>query len=157
MNIIETRLDRLLLHIEHVRNNCETLGKRLIDKGQIDLGVELIARGHVHDNSKFYGIEWLYLHSDIKQHNPSMFKEALIHHHLHNSHHPEFYDSIHSMKTVDIAEFCCDITARSSETGKDVMDWIHTKAMVKYNFSKESIVYKNIEDNLNLLLERVFI
>lgn len=54
----EEKLYVIVRHIKNVQENCLLLGEKLIEKGLIDFGRELIARGFCHDNSKFYGIEW---------------------------------------------------------------------------------------------------
>lgn len=156
MNIVQTRLSALLRHIGHVRENCETLGQRLIDKGRTEFGIELIARGQIHDNSKFYGIEWLYLHGDVKEHNKEMFKEAALHHTQNNDHHPEYWGSIHSMDEICIYEMVCDWSARSSEFGNDVHVWVDQKASKKYHFTSDDNVYQDIQCALSLLLEPSF-
>jgi Family of unknown function (DUF5662) len=157
MNVIEKRMSLLLRHISNVRENCEIVGNKLIGLGKIDLGVELIARGQIHDNSKFYGVEWLYLHPDVKEHNPAMFKSAVLEHITHNDHHPEFYGSIHEMPEINLMELTCDICARSHEFGNDVNDWLEEKAFIKYNFNKKSDAYDIIHYTSNLLYEKAFV
>ena len=48
----------LTRHIRNVEDNCLLLGTKLIERGEVDLGRQLIANGYVHDTSKFYGIEF---------------------------------------------------------------------------------------------------
>lgn len=144
-------------HIQHVRDNCETIGHKLIELGKLDDGVMLIANGMIHDNSKFHGIEWSYLHVDVKEHNPEMFKLAWQQHAKNNPHHPEYWGSIHLMEDIFVAELVCDWTARSSEFGNDVHVWIDEKATLKYNFDKKSDVYAKIRYYLSLLLEKPFV
>lgn len=156
MNIIQKRMSNLLRHIENVKANCETIGHKLIDQGKVDEGVELVARGQIHDNSKFYGIQWLYLNGDSKENNPEMFKLAAKEHITTNDHHPEFHGSIHFMNKVQVGEMVADWAARSSEFGNDIHEWIKNKAMVKYLFDEDSEVYETIEYYLNLLLDKPF-
>src|SRR5205823_14754210 len=59
----EQHLDNLVRHIEMVRSACLLLGKRLMARGRPDFARLLIARGFAHDASKFFGIEWEYLHA----------------------------------------------------------------------------------------------
>ena len=55
----EAHLDALIRHIGLVRDACVLLGKRLIAQGRPHFGRLLIARGFVHDVSKFQGdIDW---------------------------------------------------------------------------------------------------
>ena len=43
-------------------DSCSLLGRRLIERGDVDLGVKLIANSYLHDNSKFTSfVEWNYL------------------------------------------------------------------------------------------------
>jgi hypothetical protein len=59
----EQHVDNLVRHIDLVREACLLLGKRLIAENRKEFGVILISRGFVHDASKFFGIEWDYLHA----------------------------------------------------------------------------------------------
>jgi len=69
MYTFEEHLDNLIRHIELVREACILMGKRLIAQGRKDHGRLLIMRGHMHDVSKFTGIEFDYLHvgPDVNQ------------------------------------------------------------------------------------------
>src|SRR5712671_1729606 len=62
MLTVEEHLDNLVRHIELVREAGLLLGKRLMRQGEEEFGRLLIARVFVHDASKFYGVEWKYLH-----------------------------------------------------------------------------------------------
>ena len=75
----EEHLDDLVRHIERVRENCLLLGKRLIASGRVHFGRLLIARGFVHDASKFHGIEWEYMRPDDSV--PEVAKQLAIEHH----------------------------------------------------------------------------
>ncbi len=155
-DILMQRLDLLTRHIENVREDCYVLGQKLINKGEADFGIQLIANGYIHDNSKFAGIEWLYLHEDIKGAQPDYFKLAAQQHITTNPHHPEFWQSIDVMPRIYVAEMVCDWHARSSEFGTDLREWIKDKACKKYTMSCSSKIYKQIKDFLDLLLERSF-
>lgn len=157
MNLIEKRIDNLLKHISHVRENCEVIAYKLIEQGKNNLAIQLIANAQIHDNSKFYGIEWEFLHPEIKERNEEMFYMAVKQHVTNNQHHPEYWGSIHLMPSVYIAEMCSDWAARSSEFGNDIYQWIENKAFQKYNFDKDSDVYKEIQYYLGLLFEKAFV
>jgi hypothetical protein len=150
-------LDLILRHINHVREGCLLLGERLIENGQESFGRSLIANGFVHDNSKFYGIEWLYLREDIKDSEPDKFVLALQQHITTNQHHPEFWPEIECMPPLYIAEMVVDWKARSSEFGTDLRSWVKDKACRKYHISTQGKLYKQIKDFMDLLLERKFI
>lgn len=153
----ENRLDGLIRHIKNVQDDCTLLGQRLIDRGETELGRMLIANGMIHDNSKFHGIEWLYLHDDIKEEDPILFKQALTHHATTNKHHPECWPGgINEMPQLYIAEMICDWRTRSSEFGTDLWDWIKNKATEKFGFSTNGKAYKEIKFFTDLLLEKKF-
>jgi len=150
------RLDALVRHVTNVKQNCELLGERLIDKGEVDFGRHLIANGFIHDNSKFTGIEWQFLHQDVMESNLSEFKLAVSQHTKTNRHHPEFWIHINDMPRIYVAELVCDITARSQEFGDNVKDWLDDKGISKYQITKNTKKYKEINDFLKILLEKPF-
>lgn len=117
----------------------------------------LIANGMIHDNSKLRGIEWKYLHTDVKETNEEAF---LIAHHQHitsNPHHPEYWPcGINEMSPVYIAEMICDWHSRSSEFGTDLWEWIKEVAVPKYKVSTSGKTYKIMKEFVDLLLERRF-
>jgi len=152
----QKRRKALLRHKTHVQQSCELLGEQLISKDEKDLGHRLIANGWVHDNSKFHGIEWLYLYDDVKEISPEMFKLAVIQHRLGNLHHPEYWNGIANMPRLYLAEFVCDIHARASEFGTDVRDWVKSEAAKKFDFTVQSRVYKDVKYFLDLLLASPF-
>ena len=155
--IEEKRLDTIQRHIHNVQENCEILSGKLYESGEKDLARILIANAQIHDNSKLKGIEWKYLHDDVKTDKPELFQAALESHWSNNEHHPEFwYGSIQSMPEVYLCEMVADWKARSSEFGLDLREWVKNKASKKYKFTLQSAVYKSIKRNLDLLLEPEF-
>lgn len=158
MNEVEqTRLEIIQHHIGHVQADCLRLAKRLDDNGEFELARLLIANSQIHDNSKYRGIEWLYLHDDIKQEHPDLFQAALICHQQNNPHHPEYWpDGIADMPKVYIAEMVCDWKARSNEFGTDLKDYIKEKATDRYSFTLKGRVYKDIKYFVDLLLDTPF-
>jgi hypothetical protein len=66
MKTVPQRIHKIIQHINHVRDNCLILGEKLIASGKSDMGRLLIANGFIHDNSKFYGVEWDFLSEDIE-------------------------------------------------------------------------------------------
>jgi hypothetical protein len=151
---IEKHLDNLIRHIELVRDGCILIGKRLIAQGRIDFGRLLIARGHVHDASKFCGIEWRYLHQGNKI--TKNVAQAIQQHVETNSHHPEFRGGLENMEEIDVAEMVCDWYARSQEFGTGLRDWIKTNAVPKYKIDLEGDHYRWIVKFIDLLLEPAF-
>jgi hypothetical protein len=155
--ILEKRLNLVLRHISNVREDCLLLGERLIEQGEERLGRELIANGLIHDNSKLQGIEWEYMHTDIKEKSPDLFFSAYKNHVTTNKHHPEAHaGGITEMSRLYLAEMCCDWHSRSSEFGTDLWVWVKEEAIPKYKISTSGKTYKEIKGFLDLLLERKF-
>jgi hypothetical protein len=149
-------LDNLIRHIELVRENCTLLGKRLIEKGQIEFGRILIARGFVHDASKFYGLEWDYLHAgkDVDKDNLEL---AIKQHQSTNDHHVEFWSNFEAMPSICIAELVCDITARSQEFGTSIKDWIKENFVTKYEINTRCKKYREMMEFVDLLTQNEFV
>jgi len=152
----EKRRKNLLRHKVHVQQSCELLGNQLIVEGEKEVGHAMIANGWVHDNSKFYGVEWLCLYDDVKETNLEMFQLALLQHTQNNPHHPEYWNGIANMPRLYLAEFVCDIHARASEFGTDVRDWVKSSAAKRFDFTVQSRVYKDVKYFLDLLLKTPF-
>lgn len=149
-------LDNLIRHIELVRENTTLLGKRLIAKGRAEFGRLLIAKGFEHDVSKFYGLEWSYLHTgkDTPKHELDL---AVKQHTLTNSHHPEFWGGFGNMPELAIAELTCDWYARSQEFGTSIRDWIVETAIEKFNVDIDGEQYVWLNKFLDILLEDNFV
>lgn len=154
MNINE-HLDNLIHHIDLVRENCTILGKRLIKQGRKDFGRLLIAQGFVHDQSKFFGIEWEYLHIGPEV-DKEHLKDAIKQHVSTNSHHPEFWGGIENMPEIAIGEFVCDCLARSMEFGTNFRDWLTEEAVDKYHIDINGEQWQWIQNFTNLLLQDSF-
>lgn len=147
-------------HIRNVEDNCFLLGEKLILSGEIDLGKQLIANGFVHDASKFHGIEFEFMAPGTQTSEESAklkLKLAIHQHQTTNPHHPEAWSGgIKDMPDVYLAEFVCDIKARSEEFGTSLRDWIDEASTKKWNFSKDDEVYEKIMRYVNLLCEKPF-
>lgn len=162
---VKRRLTALLRHIKLVQEACELLGMRLIDEGEGRLGRDLIAKSMLHDNSKFYGIEWEMISTpDINEEDKEKKKEledkrlaAIIQHQSVNDHHPEFYpNGVSDMNRLATAEMVCDWYARSHEFGTNLRDWIKDSALERWSISPNGKKYKEIKYFLDLLLEKPF-
>lgn len=145
-------VDAICNHIENVQTNCKNLGEELIKVGEVDLGRKLISNGYIHDNSKFYGIEFDGLFSEDK----NILKLAVEQHNTTNKHHPEYWGGIKNMPRLFLAEMVCDVCARASEFGTSIRDWIDEDCMKKYKFTKRDKVYKDIKYFLSFLLDEPF-
>lgn len=154
------KITHLTRHIRNVEDNCVLLGTKLIESGEIELGKQLISNGFVHDASKFSGIEFEFLTvgAPIEEENAKLKLKLAIHHHqCTNSHHPESWAAgIKDMPDVYLAEFCCDIKARSEEFGTSLMDFIKNTATKKWNFTEEDEIYKKITKFVDLLCNKPF-
>jgi Family of unknown function (DUF5662) len=149
-------LDNLVRHIELVREACLLLGRRLMDSGRTEFGKQVIARGFEHDVTKFFGIEWDYLHAgrDIPK---SELELAIKQHTRTNDHHPEFHGGVENMPEIAVAEMVCDWYARSQEFGTGLRDWIKQNAIDKFKIDLESDQMNWINKFVNILLEDHFV
>ena len=148
-------LENLIRHIELVREACTLLGKRLIKQGRAEFGRLLIAAGHVHDASKFYGIEWDFLHTGPD--TPKDDLELAISQHVRtNSHHPEYHGGVENMPELAIAEMVCDWYARSTEFGTGLREWITSQAVDRYKIDVDGKPYERINKFVDLLLQDPF-
>jgi len=151
----DEHLDNLIRHISLVRDACTLLGKRLISQGRCEFGIQLIARGHNHDVSKFYGIEHDFLHRGPD--TPAEELELAINQHVRtNSHHPEFHGGVGHMPELDVAEMVCDWYARGQEFGTGLRDWIADSAIDRYSIDLEGKHYQWINAFVDLLLQDPF-
>ena len=146
----EEKLNALIRHVKKVEDNCNVLARRIM-KTDSKFAMQLIQRGRQHDVSKFNPYEFVHLNS-----NDKLFRSALQQHHDKNSHHPEYYGSIFEMSALDIAEMVCDCLARSQEFGTDIKKWFFEEASKKYGYNKGDIVWTQIENYLNLVLNPTF-
>ena len=152
---INDHLDNLIRHIDLVRENCILLGKRLIAQGRKDFGRLLIANGFIHDQSKFFGIEWQYLHvgPDVEKEH---LRDAISQHTSVNTHHPEYWGGIENMPEIAVAEFVCDCYSRAQEFGTNLREWLTEEAVDKYKIDLEGDQWKWIQNFTNLLLQDSF-
>jgi hypothetical protein len=154
------KLKGIISHIRNVQDNCISLGEKLIELGHVNMGRELVARSFIHDNSKFHGIEWEYMAPgcEITDGGAKLkLKLAISHHQKTNSHHVEYWGGdIRQMPKIALAEFVCDIKARSEEFGTDLRAWIDNSATKRWGFTKDDVVYKQIMEFVNLVCEKPF-
>jgi hypothetical protein len=152
------RLEILIRHIENVKENAILLVDKMRQHHYYseDFYRKFLKAAFKHDNSKFSGVEWEYLHGDIKISNPENFQLAAEHHVYTNNHHPEYWGGIENMPLQHLAVLVCDWKSRSEEFGNDFIEWIDEKATLKYNFDSKSRVYKVIMNLAKLLVEKQF-
>lgn len=148
------KIKAICRHIRNVQDNCLLLGEKLFEKGEIELGRQLIANGFIHDASKFHGIEFDYLSitNPTEETTKLKLKLAVIHHRKINLHHVEHWSKgITEMPLVYLAEMVCDIKARSEEFGTSLRDYINNEAIVKWNITTNDEIYKQIMEFVDLL------
>ncbi len=151
------KLDNLLRHINGVRENCLILGKKLIEKGEIDFGLQLIKNSQIHDLSKFTGIEWNYIVEPKCFDDKDVLKLAISQHNSCNPHHPENCPGgIKDMPQIYLAEFCCDIATRAGEFGTGVREWFDKEGLKKYKITKNTKVYKEVKRYFDMILDKPF-
>jgi hypothetical protein len=147
------KLTSIIQHIKRVEDNCNIISRKMMDINP-RFAIAIAKRGRVHDASKFDQLEFENLWEGSK-----CFEIAILNHHCHNSHHPEFYrNGIHGMSELDLAEMVCDCTARAQEFGKDVRIWFFSedKAPKKYGYVGEQDIYDRLEYYINMLLNKSF-
>lgn len=154
MKSVTEKIDDIIRHIDHVKDNCLLLGERLITYGKKDMGRLLIANGFIHDNSKFYGVEWDYLNAETE--DPELLRIAVAQHNRTNPHHPEYWGGIELMPGLYIAEMVCDWKARSNEFGSSLQNWIDGGAAAKFDYTTDSEIYRKIMFYTNILCDKPF-
>lgn len=154
MKSVEQKIDDIIRHIDHVKDNCLLLGERLVNLGKKDMGRLLIANGFIHDNSKFYGVEWDYLNDQTG--SEELLQIAVSQHNRTNPHHPEYWGGIEAMPSLYVAEMVCDWKARANEFGTSLQDWIEDGAAKKFEYHVDSEVYRKIIYYSNILCDKPF-
>ena len=155
-----TKIRGITRHIRNVQDNCILLGEKLILNGELELGKQLIANGFIHDVSKFAGIEFEYMApgTPVAEDSAKLKLKMAIHqHNTTNPHHPENWSGgIKDMPDVYLAEFVCDIKARSEEFGTSLREWIDDDATKKWNFTKSDEIYEKIMKYVDMICEKPF-
>jgi hypothetical protein len=147
------KISQVVRHIENVRDNTIILGTKLVERGDIEEGLKLIALGHIHDVSKFSGIEWEHLDNDATK---SKLELAVNHHSSTNPHHPEYWGGITKVPHVYLAELVCDWAARASEFGTSLRGWIEEGAAKRFGYKKGDKVYRDLMELVDLLCDKPF-
>jgi hypothetical protein len=147
------KLEGVLRHLENVRDNCIILGKKLIESGEIDFGKRLIANGHTHDNSKFFGTEWEHLNDDSTK---LRLEISVSHHNSTNPHHPECWGRIDDMPRLYIAEMVCDWKARSTEFGSSLREWVEEGGAKRFGYKKGDKTYRQIMEFVDMVCDKPF-
>lgn len=150
------KVEDLLRHLRNVEDACERLGKKMMERGELQFGIILIANSRIHDYSKFHGIEWNHLTRESAKDHPEMFQAVLVQHQSVNDHHPEYWGGIDQMPRIKVAEMVCDWYARSVEMGTDLRAYFTETACKRYDMSKHGKKYKEVKQFMDLLLDAKF-
>ena len=147
-------MQKIMRHIRNVQDSSELMAERLVERGNADFARLLVSNCQVHDNSKFAGIEWIYLVTNPE--DEEKLKIAMHQHVTTNKHHPEFWNGIREMPGIFLAEMTADWHARSTEFGTDLREWIRDVACKKYDITQKMKVYRTIKEFLDFLLDKPF-
>ena len=147
------RLELVLRHQKRVEQDCELLGKKLIQRGEITLGLSLIKEGRRHDLSKLEGIEFEGL---TQTSNKELLKLAIEQHRSTNKHHVTYWGDIQSMPPLYLAELVCDLHCRSTEFGTDLREYLKEDFFPKHGITNGCKVGKLIREYVELLLDKPF-
>lgn len=143
----EQHLEDLIAHVERVRANALLLAKHWIKNGRSKDARVLLAKAHVHDASKWAGIEFEMMHRGPDA-NGQKLLDAIAQHQSTNDHHPEFWGGLSRMPEVCVAEMVCDWLARSQEFATDLRVYVRTQAAERYNF-----LYEGSKDRVRWIWE----
>ena len=157
-------LESVLRHIELVQSATQLLGKRLIESGEPEFGLSLMANGLRHDQSKLKGIEWDFLvvtagedeTPEEKAKREELLTIAWRQHVETNEHHPEYWGSINEMPRIFVAEMVCDWYARSQEQATGLRAHIKEKAAKRFGMSLNGKTYKQVKGFVDMLLDPEF-
>lgn len=148
------KIDVILRHTTNVQEACRIIGRKLIERGEIHLGIQLIARSCFHDNSKFSSfMEWNFLFQDE---NKELLQLAIEQHQSTNPHHLEYWQDTENIPRLYLAELVADTFSRSNEFGENYWDYMKGKFFPKYDIKKNTRVYKIIKEFADLLIEPPF-
>lgn len=154
INFTLKKLELIQRHKENVIKNCDIIGRKLIQSGEIKMGLRLIANSYPHDCPKLTSpLQFNFLfQTDDKE----LLKLAISEHNTTSDHHPNFYGGIDFMEPVKIAEVVADLAARSAEQGSCLKDYLTEIYYPKYDIKTNSKVDKYIRKFVGLLLDDKF-
>lgn len=144
-------LEDVIKHKQYVLQACWKMSRYLFSTGKEDLGLELLKRATIHDNSKLEDEELEALSkisedkSSLKDANEKLTdfkKKAIELHWKNNRHHPEFFSDVKNMSELDILEMVCDWYARSIQYNTNLIEFCETRQENRFHFPKD--IYKKI-------------
>ena len=135
-----------IVHKKYVLDSCMTLALWLIQNEDEQLGLKLLQRATIHDNSKLSYEELDALakistdkscledaHAKMSEYK----KQAIELHWKNNRHHPEFFSCYENMSKLDILEMICDWHSRSVQYGTDMKEFVRIRQENRFHFPKE--------------------
>lgn len=147
------QIEDTVKHKKLVIDACYKLQRWLFSRDRDEEAFELLRRGQIHDDSKFYEEELKSLQmipdSNNGMRNPKYTmtdadRKCIEIHWKNNRHHPEHFKDIREMTDVDIMEMVCDWYARSEQFGTNFMNFVMTRQENRFHFPQdmfEKIVY----------------
>lgn len=159
-NLTIIQIEDTIIHKQYVLASALKMFKYLCTINKSDLGLELLKRASIHDNSKLEDDE-LYLLSRLKdrkeafteaEYTPDeMTRMSIEEHWKRNRHHPEFFKDPSEMTELDILEMICDWHARSVQYGTDLLEFVRVRQKNRFHFNKK--MYNDILNYCKILLK----
>lgn len=155
---VKHQIKDTLEHKKIIMDSAYKIAEYLFSKGENKLGIEIIDRAIVHDNSKFTNDE-LYALSSISSSDALTDPNVLLSddqqklveiHWRNNRHHPEYFSSIRNMSEIDIIEMCCDWHSRSVQFGTDLIAFAKVRQENRFHFPDD--IFDKILFYCNILI-----
>lgn len=144
---LSKEMNDTLIHRACVMRSGQYLSTYLIHNNRSIDAIRLLGRCSVHDISKIQNTEeFISLASiideieqmaDVDHVQTDKQVDAKRLHWMHNSHHPEYYESPNDMSELDLLEMACDCHARSKQMGTDLIEFIDRQQEIRYKFDCE--------------------
>jgi hypothetical protein len=148
------KIEAIQRHISNVQDACNIIGRKLIERGELILGRQIIADSYLHDNSKLTSfMEWEYL---FQEENKELLQLAVREHQSANPHHLEYWKDTENIPRRYLAQLVADTFARSNEFGEGYWEFMKNKFFPKYKIRVNSRLYKIIKEFADLLVEKPF-
>ena len=144
---LSKEMNDTLVHRACVMRSGQYLSTYLIHNNRSIDAIRLLGRCSVHDISKIQNTEeFISLASiideigqmaDVDHVQTRKQVDAKKLHWLHNSHHPEYYESPNDMSELDLLEMACDCHARSKQMGTDLIEFIDKQQELRFKFDSD--------------------
>ena len=144
---LSKEMNDTLIHRACVMRSGQYLSTYLVHNNRSIDAIRLLGRCSVHDISKIQNTEeFISLASiideigqmaDVDHVQTRKQVDAKKLHWMHNSHHPEYYESPNDMSELDLLEMACDCHARSKQMGTDLIEFIDRQQEIRFKFDNE--------------------